>query len=83
MTLTFYSGGEEKRRLIFREEEYLFFWRRRKTEKEKGENIWRKSLKKLSRILRSLGLGLETFVNFCRVSVSVLKDFGLGKKVSV
>ena len=60
--------GEEKwgRRISF-------FWRRGKTEKEKEENIWRKSFQKLSRILRSLGfdfgLGLEIFANFWRVLV--------------
>ena len=65
------------------------FRRKRKTEKKKEENLRR-------RILRSLGfgLGLETFANFWRVSVSVLenlvsekslgfREFGLGKKVSV
>ena len=61
-----------KRRKILGEGEF-FFWRRRKTEKEKEENIWRKSLQKLSRILRSLGfdfgLGLEIFANFWRVLV--------------
>ena len=46
--VAFYSGGEEKRRRkgkkIFGEGEYLFFWRRIKTEKEKEEDIWRRSL---------------------------------------
>ena len=54
-------------------------------EKEKEENIWRRSLQKLSRILRSLGL--ETFANLRRdsvsdsenfVSVLASKKFGLG-----
>ena len=60
----------------------FFFWRRRKTEKEKEENIWRRSLQKLSRILRSLGfgLGLETFANFWRVSVSVWENLVSGRK---
>ena len=56
-----------KRRKIFGEGEYcFFFWRRRKTEKEKEEYIWRKSLRKLPRILRNLcfGFGLKTFANF-------------------
>ena len=58
-------------------------------EKEKEENIWRRSLQKLSRILRSLSfsLGLETFANFWRVLVSVSENlvskksigFGFGK----
>ena len=65
-------------------------------EKEKEENIWRRDLQKLSRILRDLdfGFGRKTFANFWRVSVSenlVLEkslgfDFGesgLGKKASV
>ena len=56
-------------------------------------NIWRRSLQKLSRILRNLGFALETFANFWRVSVSVsenlaseknvgfgFRKFGLGKK---
>ena len=72
-----------------------FFFGTRKTEKEKKEHIWRRSLHKLSRILRSLGFGLgpETFANFWRVSVLHLVsekclgfgfgEFGLGKKVSV
>ena len=55
--------------------------------KEKEETIWRRSLQKLSRILRSpsFSLGLETFANFCSVSVSVLenlvweKSFSFGK----
>ena len=42
-------------------------------EKEKEENIWRRSLQKLSRILRSLGL--ETFANLRRDSVSDLENF--------
>ena len=63
-------------------------------EKEKEENIWRRSLQKLSRILRSLGL--ETFANFGRISASVMENlvseksvgfgfgkFGLRKKVLV
>ena len=41
-------------------------------EKEKEENIWRRLLLKLSKILRNLGFchDLETFANFWRVSVS-------------
>ena len=41
-------------------------------EKEKEDDIWRRSLQKLPRILRSsgFGLGLETFANFWRVSLS-------------
>ena len=42
-------------------------------EKEKEENIWRGSLQKLSRILRSLGL--ETFANLRRDSVSDSVNF--------
>ena len=99
LTLTFYSEGEGERRKkrgeIFGEGEYLFFRRRRKTEKEKEGNIWRRFLQKLSRILKSLSfsLGLETFANFWRVSISVsenlvleksmcfgFRKFGLGKK---
>ena len=85
-----------KRRKIFRKGEYLFFWRRIKTEKEKEENIWRRSLQKFATILRSLGfgLGLETFANFWKVSVLVSESlvseksfgfgrFGIGKKVPV
>ena len=45
----------------------------KKTEKEKEENIWRRSLQKLSRILRSLGL--ETFANLRRDSVSDSVNF--------
>ena len=54
----------------------------KKTEKEKEENIWRRSLQKLSRILKSLGFGfgLETFANFWRVSVSVLGNSVSEKK---
>ena len=50
--------------------------------KEKEETIWRRSLQKLSRILRSpsFSLGLETFANFCSVSVSVLENLVWGKK---
>ena len=70
--------------------------------KTEEENIWQRSLQKLSRILRSLGfgfshgLGLGTFANFWRVTVSASEnlvsqkslgfDFGkfvIGKKVSV
>ena len=60
----------------------LFFWRKRKPEKEKEENIWRRSLQKVSKILRSLGfsLGLETFANFWRVSVLVSENLVSGKK---
>ena len=72
-----------------------FFLGTKKTEKEKEELIWRRSLHKLSKILRSLGFGLgpETFANFWRVPVSVSENlisekslgfgfgkFGLGKK---
>ena len=80
LTLTFFSGGEEKRRRKKKENNWR---RRRKTEKEKEENIWRRSLQKLSRILRSLGfgLGLETFSNFWRVSVSVSEILFSEKKV--
>ena len=51
--------------------------------KEKEETIWRRSLQKLSRILRSLnsGLGLETFANFWRVSVSVSENLVSGKSL--
>ena len=42
-------------------------------EKEKEEDIWRRSLQKLSRILRSLGL--ETFANLRRDSVSDSENF--------
>ena len=65
-------------------------------EKEKEENIWRRDLQKLSRILRDLdfGFGRKTFANFWRVSVSEnlvlekslgfdFRKFGLGKKVSI
>ena len=66
--------------------------------KKEKENIWRRSLQKLSRILRGLGfgLGLETFAKFLMNSVSVSKNlvseksigfgfgkFGIGKNVSV
>ena len=82
LTLTFYSEGEGKRRKkrgeIFGEGEYLFFRRRRKTEKEKEGNIWRRSLQKLSRILRSLGV--ETFANFRRGSESVSENLVSEKK---
>ena len=65
-----------KKKENIRKRRISFFWRKRKPEKEKEENIWRRSLQKLSRILRSLGFGLslETFANFCRVSVSVSKN---------
>ena len=73
LTLTFYSKEKKSG-----EGEYLFFWRRGKTEKEKEENIWRKSFQKLSRILRRLGfdfgLGLDIFTNFW----GVLVWFGFG-----
>ena len=46
LTLTFYSGGEEKGG-EYSEKENIFFLRRRKTEKEKEENIWRRSQQKL------------------------------------
>ena len=96
LTLTFYSGGEEKGGK-YSEKENIFFWRRRKTEKEKDENIWRRSLQKLSRILRSLGFGLslETVANFWyryrfwriwsrEKSIGFgFGEFGFGKKVSV
>ena len=51
-------------------------------EKEKEENIWRRSLQKLSRILRSLGfgLGLKIFANSWRVSVSDLENLVSEKK---
>ena len=58
LTLTFYSGGKEKRGKI-RSRRISFFCRRRKTEKEKEDNIWRRSFQKLSRILRGLGFGLS------------------------
>ena len=54
-------------------------------EKEKEENIWRRDLQKLSRILRDLdfGFGRKTFANFWRVSVSenlvLEKSLGFGK----
>ena len=76
-----YVRRRRKKRKISREGEYLFFWRRRNTE-EKEENIWRRSLQKVSKILRSLGfsLGLETFANFWRVSVLVSENLVSGKK---
>ena len=54
-------------------------------EKEKEENIWRRSLQKLSRILRSLGfgLGLETFADsIWRVSISVSENLVSEKSLS-
>ena len=41
----------------------VIFWRKRKTEKENEGNVWRRSLQKLSKILKSPGFGLclETF----------------------
>ena len=56
-------------------------------ENRKEENIWRRSLQKVSKILRSLGfgLGLKTFANFWRALVSVSenlvseKSFGFKK----
>ena len=65
-----------KRRKIFGEGEYLFFWRRRKTEKEKEENIWKRSLPKVARILRSVGFGLslKTFANIL-CSIFYVKSF--------
>ena len=91
LTLTFYSGGEEKGGK-YSEKKNIFLLE----EKEKEENIWSRSLQKFSRILKSLdfGLGLETFANFWRVSVSLIWSrrkslgfgfgkFALGKKVSV
>ena len=72
-----------KRREIFGEGEY-FFWRRRNTEKEKDENIWRRSRQKLSRMLKSLnyfGLRLETFANFWRDSISISENLFLEKSL--
>ena len=81
VTLMFYAGGEEKGGKYL-EKENIFFWRRRNIEKEKDENIWRRSLQKLSRILRSLSfrLGLETFANFWRGSISVSENLASEKK---
>ena len=56
-----------------------FFWRRRKTEKEREENILRRFPQKLSRILKSLGL--ETFANFCWVSIYVSENLSWIKKI--
>ena len=96
LTLTFYSRGEEKGGKYSEKENIFFLEEKKNREKEKEENIWRRSLQKLSRILRGLGFGLdrETFANLWRVSVSenlVLEKslgfdfgkFGFGKKVSV
>ena len=74
-----------KRGKIFGERKYLFSGGEEKQRKKKEENIWRRSLQKLSNILRSLGfgLGLETFANFWRVSVLVSENLVSENKVSV
>ena len=93
LTLTFYSRGEEKGGKYSEKENIFFLEEKKNREKEKEENIWRRSLQKLSRILRGLGFGLdrETFANLWRVSVSEnlvlekslsfgFRKFGLRKK---
>ena len=58
------------------------FWSKRKRGEIFGD--WRRSLKNLSRILRSLGfgLGLKTFANLRRVSVSDSENL-VSEKISV
>ena len=56
-----------------------FFWRKRKPEKEKEENIWRRSLKDNEKSrFRS-----RDFCQFLEGFGIGFREFGLGKKVSV
>ena len=92
---------QRKRKKEGKEEENIrrgrisFFLEEMKNRERKEGNIWRRFLQKLSSILKSLSfsLGLETFANFWRVSISVsenlvleksmcfgFRKFGLGKK---
>ena len=64
-----------KRRKIFGGE-YLFSGEKENQRRERREIFG----EDLSRILRSLGFGLETFANFWRVSVSVSKNLVSEKK---
>ena len=63
---------EKKKEENIQRRRISIFLEEKKKQKEKEENIWRRSLQKLSRILRSLGFGIgfEIFVNFWRVSAS-------------
>ena len=40
---------KRKKRKIFGKGEYLFFWKKRKPQKEKEENIWRRSLEDIEK----------------------------------
>ena len=65
-----------KRRIIFGEG-VCFFSEGKENKGRKRRKIFGEDL---SRILRSLGFGLETFANFWRVSVSVSKNLVSEKK---
>ena len=85
--LDFFSSGvllQRRRKTGRKNEENI--WRRRISffleEKKKRRKRRKRSLQKLSRILRSLsfGRGLETFSNFCRVLLLVSENLVLEKK---
>ena len=77
LTLTFYSGGEEN----IRRRRISFFWRRKK-EKEKDENIWKRSFQ--PKIVKDIEKSRP--LDFCQLLEGFgigFGEFGLGKKVSV
>ena len=81
LTLKFYSGGEEKEGKYLEKGNIIFFRRKRKTGKKEKRN-WKRSLRNLSRILKShgVGFGLVTFANLWRVLVLVSENLVSDKK---